>query len=220
MDRLGSAVPLSHFPGVVVVTDTTSAALADWRAQTRLLVTAALLVAAVVALMLYLIIRQITRQNREARQRLELERQRLDTALNNMIQGLVVYDASARIVTFNRRYIEMFDLSPDIVKPGSHFPDVIQHRQDRGSFSGDVKEFCSAFLQNIAQGKVDPRHHAVRGRALDSGRLQALGPRRVGRHAGRHHRTAGPRTGTRPQFHLPARDHRPHPLADHREGCA
>jgi PAS domain-containing protein len=72
-----------------------------------------------------------------------------------MIQGLVVYDASARIVTFNRRYIEMFNLSPDIVKPGSHFHDVIQHRKDRGSFSGDVKEFCSAFLQNIAQGEVD-----------------------------------------------------------------
>jgi diguanylate cyclase (GGDEF)-like protein/PAS domain S-box-containing protein len=155
MDRLGSAVPLSHFPGAVVVTNTTSAALADWRAQTRLLVTAALLAAAVVALILYLIIRQITRQNREARQRLELERQRLDTALNNMIQGLVVYDASACIVTFNRRYIEMFNLSPDIVKPGNHFHDVIQHRKDRGSFSGDVKEFCSAFVQNIAQGKVD-----------------------------------------------------------------
>ena len=133
--------------------------------------------------MLYLIIRQITRQNREARQRLELERQRLDTALNNMIQGLVVYDASARIVTFNRRYIEMFDLSPDIVKPGCHFPDVIQHRKDRGSFGGDVEGvlFCLPAKHRTRQGRS--RHHAVRGRAFDSGRLQALGPRRVGRHA-------------------------------------
>ena len=82
--------------------------------------------------------------NQEAQQRLESERQRLDTALNNMIQGLVMYDASARIVPVNQRYIDMFDLSPDIVKPGCHFHDLIQHRKDRGAFSGDVKEFCPA----------------------------------------------------------------------------
>ena len=40
-----------------------------------------------IALILFLIIRQINRQNREAQERLEAERQRLDTALNNMSQG-------------------------------------------------------------------------------------------------------------------------------------
>ena len=74
MDRLGSACRCRHFPIIVVATNTTSAALADWRAQTRFLITAALLSAAVIALILFLIIRQITRQNREAQQRLESER--------------------------------------------------------------------------------------------------------------------------------------------------
>jgi transcriptional regulator with PAS, ATPase and Fis domain len=130
-DRLGSAAQLSRFPIIVVATNTVSAALADWHAQTRFLVAAAMLSASGVALILFLIIRQITRQNREAQQRLEAERHRLDTALNNMIQGLVMYDASARIVTFNRRYIDMYSLSPEIVKPGCHFFDLIQHRKDR-----------------------------------------------------------------------------------------
>ena len=112
-DRLGSAAPLRHYPGVVVATNTIAAALADWREQTRFLVVAATLSAAVIALILFLIIRQITRQNREAQQRLEAERGRLDTALNNMIQGLVMFDASARIVTFNRRYIDMYNLSTE-----------------------------------------------------------------------------------------------------------
>ena len=40
-----------------------------------------------------------------------------------------MFDASARIVTFNRRYIDMYDLSTDIVKPGCHFRDLMQHRQ-------------------------------------------------------------------------------------------
>ena len=160
-DRLGSAAPLTHFPIVVVATNTVSAALADWRAQTRFLVVAAALSALVIALILFLIIRQITRQNREAQQRLEAERHQLDTALNNMTQGLVLYDASARIVTFNQRYIDMYGLSTDIVKPGCHFRDLMQHRKDTGSFAGDVDEFCSAIMRNIAQGKVD--HSIMQG---------------------------------------------------------
>jgi len=155
MERLGSAARLTRFPAIVVATNTASAALADWRDQTRLLIAAAALAASVVALMLFLIIRQISRQNREAQQRLEAERQRLDTALNNMIQGLVVYDASARIVTFNRRYVDMVNLSPEVVKPGCHFTDMIQHRKDKGAFDGDVEEFCATVMRNIARGEVD-----------------------------------------------------------------
>jgi hypothetical protein len=63
-DRLGSAAPLTHYPGIVVATNTATAALEDWREQTRFLVIAATLSAAIIALMLFLIIRQITRQSR------------------------------------------------------------------------------------------------------------------------------------------------------------
>jgi hypothetical protein len=70
-ERLGSAAELSHFPIVVVATTTVSAALADWRAQTRFLVVAAVLSALVIAVILLLIVRQLTRQNRESQTRLE-----------------------------------------------------------------------------------------------------------------------------------------------------
>jgi diguanylate cyclase (GGDEF)-like protein/PAS domain S-box-containing protein len=154
-DRLGSAAPLTHYPGIVVATNTTTAALEDWREQTRFLVIAATLSAAVIALTLFLIIRQITRQSREAQKRLEAERGRLHTALNNMIQGLVTFDAAARVVTFNRRYIDMYGLSTDIVKPGCHFRDLMQHRKDTGSFNGDVERFCASIMRNIARGQID-----------------------------------------------------------------
>ena len=154
-DRLGSAARLEHFPGIVVATSTVSAALADWQAQTRFLVGAATLSALVIALILFLIIRLITRQSREAQQRLEAERQQLDSALNNMIQGLVLFDASACVVTFNRRYIDMYNLSTEIVKPGVHFRDLMEHRKDTGSFSGNVDEFCANIMRSIASGKVD-----------------------------------------------------------------
>jgi diguanylate cyclase (GGDEF)-like protein/PAS domain S-box-containing protein len=154
-DRLGAGAELSHFPIVVIATSAVSAALADWRAQTRFLIVAAALSACVIALMLYLIIQQINRQNREAQQRLESEKQRLDTALNNMTQGLVLYDPSARIVTFNQRYIDMYSLSMDVVKPGCHYYELIQHRKDTGSYDGDVRAFCDPIMRDVAQGKVN-----------------------------------------------------------------
>ena len=154
-DRLGSAAPLAHYPGIVVATNTATAALEDWREQTRLLIIAATLSAVVIALTLFLIIRQITRQSREAQRRIEAERGRLDTALNNMIQGLVTFDAAARVVTFNRRYIDMYGLSTDVVKPGCHFRDLMQHRKDTGSFDGDVDRFCASIMRSIARGQID-----------------------------------------------------------------
>jgi diguanylate cyclase (GGDEF)-like protein/PAS domain S-box-containing protein len=154
-DRLGSAAALNRFPIVVVATTTVSAALANWRAQTRFMIAAAALTASVIAFILFLIIRQMARQNRESQARLESQKQRLDTALNNMTQGLVLYDASARVVICNQRYINMYNLSTEIVKPGCHFYDLIQHRKDTGSFNGDVHEFCSNIMRNVAQGKFN-----------------------------------------------------------------
>ena len=153
-DRLGSAAELSHFPLVIIASNTVAAALSDWREQTRLLIVAAGLSASIIAFILYSIVRQINRQNQESQQRLESEKHRLDTALNNMTQGLVLYDASARVVIYNQRYIDMYGLSTDIVKPGCHFYDLIQHRKNTGSYDGDVHEFCSNIMRNVALGKI------------------------------------------------------------------
>jgi diguanylate cyclase (GGDEF)-like protein/PAS domain S-box-containing protein len=155
MDRLGAGARLERFPIVVVSTNTVSAALADWRAQTRFLITAAALSAVVIAIILFLLIRLINRQNQEAQQRIEAQKHQVDTALNNMTQGLVLYDASARIVTFNQRYIDMYNLSTDVVKPGLHYYDLIQHRKDTGSYDGDVRAFCDPIMRNISQGKAN-----------------------------------------------------------------
>ena len=162
----------------------------------------------------------MTRQNREAQLRLASEKHRLDTALNNMTQGLVLYDASARVVISNQRYLDMYNLSTDVVKPGCSFFDLIQHRKDTGSFNGDVEEFCSNILRNVAAGKITRSVMESRRRSCVSDRQQAAGAGRMGRHDRGHHGATEPRTGTRPQLRIPAPDHRPHPDTDHREGRA
>ncbi|WP_439395394.1 EAL domain-containing protein [Bradyrhizobium sp. PMVTL-01] len=166
-ERLGSAASLKHFPLVIVATNTTAAALADWRQQTGFMVTTAALSAAVIALILYLIIRQINRQNREAQERIEAERLRLDTALNNMSQGLILYDANGYIVTCNRRYADMFGLSHDVIKPGCHVLEAMRHRKERGAFEGDVEEFYAEVMRVVTEGTVSTRTHQLpNGRAF------------------------------------------------------
>ncbi|QPF91693.1 EAL domain-containing protein [Bradyrhizobium commune] len=165
--RLGAGAPLRHFPIIVIATNTMESALADWREQTRFMITAATLAATIIALILFLIIRQINRQNREAQQRLEAERQRLDTALNNMSQGLILYDAAGYIVTCNRRYADMFGLSSEIIKPGCHIRQAMYHRKERGAFDGDVEAFCADVMRVVAERKVSTRTHELpNGRAF------------------------------------------------------
>jgi diguanylate cyclase (GGDEF)-like protein/PAS domain S-box-containing protein len=161
-DRLGSAVLLAHFPLVIVATQKTGAALADWRQQTGFMVTTATLSAAVIAFILFVIIRQIKRQNRESQQRIEAERQRLDTALNNMTQGLVLYDAAGRLVICNRRYREMYHLTEDDTRSGCSFYDVLRFRRERGAFTGNIDEIHARVMRNVATGRPG---HAI----LESG---------------------------------------------------
>jgi len=40
------------------------------------------------------------------------------TVLDNMSQGLCMFDAAQRLVLCNQGYLRMYDLSPDVVKPG------------------------------------------------------------------------------------------------------
>ncbi len=75
-----------------------------------------------------------------------------DAALNNMAQGLLLFDANKRIVVVNRKYIEMYGLSAEVVKPGVQFADLIRHRKARGSFFGDVDEYCADVDAALAQG--------------------------------------------------------------------
>jgi diguanylate cyclase (GGDEF)-like protein len=148
-DRLGSARLLNNFPIVVIATTTVSAALADWRDQIRFLVAVAGLFVLVITVMLFLVVRKLSHQHRLSEQRLRLEKQRLDTAVNNMTQGLLLFDSSRRLVVCNHRYIEMYGLSAEVVRPGCTFREVIAHRKATGSFVDDVDAYCARILRDI-----------------------------------------------------------------------
>ena len=145
-DKVGAVKALTQFPILIVATTRTSTVLADWRAQTRLQFCAAALAIIVVIGMVFLIVRQLRHQHAAAQRKLSEKSRHLDTAINNMTLGLLLFDSAGRLVICNRRYIDMFGLSTDVVKPGCHLRDLIRHRQERGSFVGDVDAYCARFL--------------------------------------------------------------------------
>ena len=132
-DRLLAAHRLAHFPVVISVAVDTAAALAFWQKQTDILLGAGVLAALTVALMILLIARQQTLVHYASMQSLACEKERLDAALNNMSQGLVMFDAAERIVVCNDFYIEMYGLSREIVKPGCSFSDLLKYRIETGN---------------------------------------------------------------------------------------
>ena len=147
MDRLASARALTDFPISIIATTTVAAALADWREQTGFLIAVAGLSVLVIAAILFLVVRKLSQQH-------QMEKQRLDTAINNMTQGLLLFDSSQRLVVCNQRYIEMSGVSTDVAKPGCTIRELLEHRKEIGSFRGDVDEYCSTLLHKMAQGKI------------------------------------------------------------------
>jgi diguanylate cyclase (GGDEF)-like protein/PAS domain S-box-containing protein len=78
----------------------------------------------------------------------------LQTVLNNMSQGVLMFDSETRLIFSNQRYLELYGLSAEIVKPGCHLRDLLKHRAELGSFSGDVDEYVARLRDGIAEGKT------------------------------------------------------------------
>jgi diguanylate cyclase (GGDEF)-like protein len=152
-DRVLGLQRLERYPFLISVGIDTEPALASWRREGVLIAAFAFFSAALVAAISVLIVRQLWRRDAWSRQRVLLEKQRLDTAINNMTQGLLLFDISERIVVCNRRYIEMYELDPAVVKPGCDFRRLIEHRKETGSFSGDVEAYRTELLRSLAQGR-------------------------------------------------------------------
>jgi diguanylate cyclase (GGDEF)-like protein/PAS domain S-box-containing protein len=90
----------------------------------------------------------------------------LDTALENMSQGLCMFDPNGRIVLFNDRYTKMMGLSATWLK-GRSLLDLFKHRKGSGEFTGDPEGFFSRVIEEAREGKSGTRiMETPAGRAL------------------------------------------------------
>jgi len=78
----------------------------------------------------------------------------LGIALDNMDQGVVMFDAAARLVICNDRYRSMYDLPSRFAKPGTAFADIVRHRVHNGSLQADPARYCAEVTEAMAVGKA------------------------------------------------------------------
>ena len=78
----------------------------------------------------------------------------LSMVLNNMTQGVVMFDDKERLVVCNERYTDMYRLSPDVVKPGASLVGVIQHRKITGSLTIDPEKYRADILAAVREGRA------------------------------------------------------------------
>jgi methyl-accepting chemotaxis protein len=78
----------------------------------------------------------------------------LTTVLNNMTQGVVMFDDNERFIICNDRYLEMYGLSRDVVKPGCSLLDIIQHRATTGSLTRTPEQYRAELVAAISEGRT------------------------------------------------------------------
>ncbi|MCW1989551.1 diguanylate cyclase (GGDEF)-like protein [Bradyrhizobium diazoefficiens] len=85
----------------------------------------------------------------------ELGRQQvvLDTALENMSQGLCMFDADGKIMLFNERYAAMLRRT-DIALTGRLLVDVLREEQAKGQWQGDADEFFARLVVDAREGRT------------------------------------------------------------------
>ncbi|HVG52618.1 MAG TPA: EAL domain-containing protein [Xanthobacteraceae bacterium] len=106
----------------------------------------------------------------------------LDVAVNNMTHGLSMFDANERLVIINSRYLQMYGMSPGVVKPGCTLLELFQHRAEIGSLSGVPEEYRAELMAQLAEGKIinrvvktkDGRELSIMNRPMSGGGFVAI----------------------------------------------
>jgi len=152
--RLVAVQPLHEYPLVINVAGSEAAALANWYRRATLIGIGTILALICSMFLLRLLSEQFHRlvsseaalAEREislAEKTWELQsaNAHIDAALQNMSQGLCMFDANGRLVLCNERYIRMYNLSADVIKPGCTLLEMLEYRKDCGSVMADPAEY-------------------------------------------------------------------------------
>jgi diguanylate cyclase (GGDEF)-like protein len=106
----------------------------------------------------------LTQQQLEGSQtELQLQKLMLDTAINNMGEGLCMFDGEKRLVVCNDRYAGMYRLPPELLRAGTLHREIIRHRIANGILKGDTSDHAAnqlisaleALPADVASSRVD-----------------------------------------------------------------
>jgi len=103
-------------------------------------------------------------------QRLHAKNMQFDTALSNMVQGLCMFDKNQILIVVNKRYLEFFGFSADVVRPGISLREIVQYSVSLGNYSEEEAERTLSQRNNPEQ----LRRRNVMKQHLKDGRVIAI----------------------------------------------
>jgi diguanylate cyclase (GGDEF)-like protein/PAS domain S-box-containing protein len=88
------------------------------------------------------------------RSALREQNMRLDGALNNMNQGLCMFDAANRLVVWNQRYLDMYRIDPQRIWLGCSIGDLLAARIAADTFPVEPVRYAAELRASLKQGKA------------------------------------------------------------------
>jgi signal transduction histidine kinase len=133
-------------PLVIQVAASLDAVEAHWKRSLAQHGAIALAIGLGFALAAFVLIRQVGRRIESEAAVADLSREiaakseQLEGALANMSQGLCMYDGQQRLILCNRRYLELFGLSAELVRPGITLRQLMDISVRRGNYRAEDAE--------------------------------------------------------------------------------
>lgn len=89
---------------------------------------------------------------------LDHQNMQLDVALNNMIQGLCMFDAQNRLMVWNERYRAMYNIDPKKIWRHCTIRDLLDARIAAGTFPLDPEKYDAELRAALKQGRTFTVH--------------------------------------------------------------
>jgi diguanylate cyclase (GGDEF)-like protein len=142
-ERLIAEARLPGVPINLTAGTTVAAALADWRTEAGYLIGLTIVLVVAIGGTGAVVVQFFRRQSIQ-----------LDSTLNNLSQGVCMYDEHRRLILCNDRYAEMFHLPPELTGPGTTLSQVFDHQISRGLYPGSgPDEYIRGMMAIIAAGE-------------------------------------------------------------------
>jgi methyl-accepting chemotaxis protein/PAS domain-containing protein len=96
-------------------------------------------------------------------------------ALDNMTQGLCMFDEGGRLILCNEPYLEMYGLTREQAYPGVMLRELLEIRKASGTFFQDIDEYVTGARKRAVEGRSSNNIVEVRGRTISINNRPAPG---------------------------------------------
>jgi diguanylate cyclase (GGDEF)-like protein len=110
------------------------------------------------------------RELEERKRQLEVQNLRFDAALNNMSQGLCMFDVQHELVVCNTPFARMYGLPDRLTRPGTPFTVLLKHHVEKGLHAASTVDECLREVEDM----LAEQQAVIKVREFHDGRVIAV----------------------------------------------